>query len=98
MLLFLMASSTLVAQQQQITLEEIWSGKFSTEGLDVLRSLKNGKEYAVLNFNRHNRSTMVVVYDYKSGEKVRILLNTATMNGIDHMVSYQFNSDESQIL
>ena len=98
MLLFLIAAPSLLAQQKQITLEEIWSGTFSTEGLDVLRSLKNGKEYAVLNFNRNNRSTTVDVYDYKSGEKVRTLLNTATMNGIDRVMSYQFNNDESQML
>lgn len=98
LLLFLVTPPFLIAQQKQITLEEIWSGEFRTEGLDVLRSLKNGKEYAVLNFNRQNRSTTVDVYDYKSGKKVRTLLNTATLNGIDRVVSYQFNNDESQIL
>lgn len=98
LLLFLTASFSLLAQHKNITLEEIWTGEFRTEGLDVLRSLKNGKEYAVLNYDRATRASTVDVYDYKSGAKVRTLLNTAEMVGIDRVVSYQFNSDESKIL
>src|SRR5699024_182861 len=96
--LFISLTFSVTAQQKQITLEEIWRGEFSTEGLDVLRSLKNGKEYAVLNHNRTNGSSTVDVYDYKSGEKVKTLLNSAELDGINRVVSYQFNHDESQIL
>lgn len=96
--LFLSFSFSLIAQQKQITLEEIWTGEFSTEGLDVLRSLKNGKEYAVLNQNYANRNSTVDVYDYKSGNKIKTLLNSAELEGINRIVSYQFNRDESQIL
>lgn len=96
--LFLSFSVSLTAQQKQITLEEIWTGEFSTEGLDVLRSLKNGKEYAVLNQNYADRSSTVDVYDYKSGNKIKTLLNSAELEGVNRIVSYQFNRDESQIL
>lgn len=96
--LFLSISFSLIAQKKQITLEEIWTGQFSTEGLEVLRSLNNGKEYAVLNQNFANRNSTVDVYDYKSGDKIKTLLNSAELDGIDRIVSYQFNRDESQIL
>ena len=98
MLLFLTALSPLTAQQRNITLNEIWDGTFRTEGLDVLRSLNNGKEYAVLNYDRQKKTSTVDVYDYKSGEKVRTLLNTADLKGINYVISYEFNKDESKIL
>ena len=97
-MLFLTAFPTLTAQQKNITLEEIWSGAFRTQGLDVLRSLNNGKEYAVLNYDRQSKSSTVDVYDYKSGQKVRTLLNSKDLNGIDFVISYEFNKDESKIL
>lgn len=97
-MLFLTAFPTLTAQQKNITLEEIWSGAFRTQGLDVLRSLNNGKEYAVLNYDRQSKSSTVDVYDYKSGQKVRTLLNSKDLSGIDFVISYEFNKDESKIL
>lgn len=97
-MLFLTAFPTLTAQQKDITLEEIWSGAFRTQGLDVLRSLNNGKEYAVLNYDRQNKASTVDVFDYKSGEKVRTLLNSKDLKGIDFVISYEFNKDETKIL
>lgn len=97
-LLFLAALPLLTAQQKNITLEEIWGGAFRTEGLDVLRSLKNGKEYAVLNNHRQTKSSTVDVYDYKTGQKVRTLLNTADLKGLNQVISYELNEDESKML
>ena len=98
LLLFLSVFAPITAQKRNITLDEIWSGAFRTEGLDVLRSLKNGKEYAVLNYDRNSKASTVDVYDYKSGEKVRTVLNTNDLKGIDHVISYVFNKDETKIL
>lgn len=98
LLLLLCAFSPLTAQQKNITLDEIWNGAFRTEGLDVLRSLNNGKEYSVLNYDRQTKASTVDVYNYKSGQKVRTLLNSADLKGIDHIISYEFNQDESKIL
>ena len=97
-LLFLTAFSTILAQKKDITLEEIWSGAFRTEGLDDLHSLKNGKEYSVLNQDRAKNAFSIDVYDYKSGEKVRTLLNSADLKGISNIISYDFSKDESKIL
>ena len=100
-MLFLTAFLPLTAQQKNITLEDIWkpgSGVFSTERLDVLRSLNNGKEYSVLNYDRQNKASTVDVYDYKSGSKTRTLLNTKDLKGIDYIISYEFNKDETKIL
>ncbi|SRX54699.1 S9 family peptidase [Aequorivita sp. CIP111184] len=98
LLLFITAISTLTAQQKNITLEEIWGGAFRTQGLDVLHSMNNGKEYAVLNYDRQDKVSTVDVYDYKSGEKVKTLLNSKDLKGIDFVISYEFSKDESKIL
>jgi dipeptidyl-peptidase-4 len=41
---------------------------------------------------------MVDVYEYKSGKKVRTLLNTNDLDGIDFVISYEFSTDESKLL
>ncbi|GER58192.1 peptidase S9 [Patiriisocius marinus] len=97
-LLFLVVTSTATAQQKDITLEEIWGGAFRTERLDVLRSLQNGKEYAVLNYDRSLAASTVDVYDYKSGEKVRTLVSSKDLDGIDYIISYEFSDDESKLI
>ncbi len=98
LVLFLTAITSLSAQQKDITLEEIWSGTFRTNGLDVLRSLKNGKEYSVLNYDRNSKTSTVDVYNYKSGDKVRTLVNSNDLAGITRISSYEFNKDESKLL
>ncbi len=97
-MLFFTAFSPIIGQQKNLTLKEIWGGGFRTQGLDVLRSLNNGKEYAVLNYDRTNGNSTVDVYAYIDGKKVRTLLNSADLPGINYIISYEFNEDESKIL
>jgi dipeptidyl-peptidase-4 len=96
--LFLTAISTLSAQQKDITLEEIWGGSFRTQGLEVLRSLNNGKEYSVLNYDRNTKESTVDVYNYKSGEKVGTLIASNELDGISSIISYEFSEDESKLI
>ncbi|MBT8261807.1 MAG: S9 family peptidase [Bacteroidia bacterium] len=98
LLLFLAVGISVQAQQKQITLEEIWGGAFRTQRLDVLRSLENGKEYAVLDYNRAQGASTVDVYDYASGEKVRTLINSSELEDINYIISYEFNKDETKML
>jgi dipeptidyl-peptidase-4 len=96
--LFLTALTATHAQQKNITIDDIYGGTFRTQGMDVLRSLQNGKEYSVLNYDRDAKASMVDVYEYKSGKKVRTLLNTNDLDGIDFVISYEFSTDESKLL
>ncbi|MCW9037875.1 S9 family peptidase, partial [Altibacter sp.] len=97
-MLFIAAISTSIAQQKEISLEDIWGGTFRAERLDVLRSLNNGKEYSVLNYDRTAKASTIDVYDYKSGDKVRTLVNTSELPGIEYIISYEFSQDESKVL
>ncbi|MFC5047384.1 S9 family peptidase [Aquimarina hainanensis] len=86
------------AQQKVFTLEEIWRGAFRTEGLQSLYSMKNGKQYSVLEMDRSNRTTSIEIYDYATGKKAMTLLNSAAIKNLQAFQGYSFSSDEKQIL
>ena len=60
-----LTTSLIYCQNKQITLEEIWSGTFRTEGMQALHSMKNGKQYSILNFDRQTRNSTIDIYNYK---------------------------------
>ncbi|HLT50971.1 MAG TPA: hypothetical protein VKZ93_03375, partial [Arenibacter sp.] len=62
-LFILSAFSTLIAQNKRISLEEIYGGSFRTEGMDRLRSMKNGDQYTILNIDYTRRSASIEKYD-----------------------------------
>lgn len=71
---------------------------FRTEFMDVLHSMNNGKEYSVLNFNRSKGTSSIEVFDYKTGEKIKTLVDSNNLPDIPYFISYEFSQDESQIL
>ena len=85
-----------IAQKKQISLDEIWGGEFRTEYMDALRSMNNGTEYTVLNFNRNPRGTSLDKYDYKTQQKIETIV--ASGGSIPMFTSYEFSGDESQII
>jgi dipeptidyl-peptidase-4 len=86
------------AQKKEVSLEEIWNGDFGTEGLEVLRSMKNGKQYTVLNFDRGTKASMIDIYDYATLEKVETVVSSADLPDLPFFTSYEFSGDESKIL
>ncbi|MFN4761738.1 S9 family peptidase [Gillisia sp. Q332] len=96
--LFFITTTAVFAQQKEITLEEIWGGTFSQERLESLNSLKNGKEYIVLNQDRDAGTSSIDVYAYKSGEKTGTLVNSAALEEISKFQGYELSDDESKIL
>ena len=95
---FFLITALTSAQNKEITLEEIWNGTFRTERMDALHSMKNGKQYSVLNFDRASRSTTVDVYDYKTLSKVRTLVNSKDLSEIPYFTDYTFSDDESKLI
>ncbi len=86
------------AQQKDVTVEEIYQGKFRTEGLDALRSMKNGKEYTVLNRLRGRGINRIDKYDYQTLEQTATLFSSADFEELNSFSSYEFSDDESKIL
>ncbi len=92
--LLLLTSSVTIAQQN-ITVEDIYTGVFRTAGLQSLESLNNGKEYIVLNYNR-DRTQTIDKYSYATGEKTGTLVSSADIKL--PIRSYSLSDDESQML
>jgi dipeptidyl-peptidase-4 len=94
----LFITSILTAQTKEITLEDIWNGSFRTESMDVLHSMANGQEYSVLNFDRTKRITTIDIYDYKTLQKVKTLVNSGDIQELNYFSDYTFSNDETKVL
>ncbi|WP_179004852.1 S9 family peptidase [Winogradskyella forsetii] len=94
---FLM-TSMVFCQEKQITLQDIWSGQFRTEGMQALHSMDNGTQYSVLNFDRQTRISTIDIYDYKTLEKVKTLVSSADIAEIQGFFDYAFSADESKVI
>ncbi|WP_343487987.1 S9 family peptidase [Allomuricauda sp. d1] len=93
---FLFISTISIAQKKKISLDDIWNGTFRTERIDVLRSMNNGKQYTVLNFDQAAKSSSIDKYDYKTQKKVETIVSSSAE--IPYFTSYEFSGDESQII
>lgn len=93
-----LTTTLIYSQDKQITLEDIWSGAFRTEGMQALHSMKNGKQYSVLNYNRQNGTTTIDIYDYQTLEKVKTLVSSNDIPEIQGFFDYTFSEDESKVV
>jgi len=98
LVVFLTATSILSAQNKQVTLEEIWGGTFRQEYLQALRSLNNGEEYVVQDYDREAKTMNVDVYSYKSGEKTRTLISSSAIDGLDIFQTYSLSDNEQKAI
>jgi len=99
LLIFVLCNiSTFLAQNKQISLEEIYQGAFRVEGMDKLHPLKNGKQYTILNIDKTLRKSSIDKYDYETLDKVGSILSSSKLNAIPFFTSYEFSKDESKIL
>lgn len=96
LLISILFTTVSFAQKKTISLEEIWGGGFRTEGLDVLRSMKNGTQYTVLNFDRSSGARSIDKYDYKTQQKVSTIVSSS--DEIPPFSSYEFSDDESKLI
>ena len=87
------------AAQQKLTLQEIWSGSFRTQGMDDLQSMKNTNQYTVLNVNYSTGAGQIDLYDFATLTKVSTIVSSKDhkelVGGID---SYTFSADEKKLL
>jgi len=96
-LVFLIIFNTVSAvAQSEITLEDIFKkGKFRTEGVYGIRSLKDGGHYTTL------QRGDIVKYEYKSGDSIEaiVLGSELKFNGESIEIDeYEFNTSETKLL
>src|SRR5690606_6313975 len=97
-LLFIGLFNLATAQNQQLTLEEIWGGSFRTEGMDALHSMRNGQEYTILDYDAATKRVSVDKYDYETLEKIETIVSSSDLDGINYFSSYTFSEDESKLI
>ncbi len=86
------------AQQKIISLEELWSGAYVTEGMEAIYPLKNGKHYTVLNTDKAKGIVSIDKYDYNTLEKLETVVSSQDLTSKAAFSSYTFSKDESKIL
>ncbi|MDY2587296.1 S9 family peptidase [Winogradskyella aquimaris] len=93
-----LTATLIYGQDKQITLEEIWSGAFRTEGMQALHSMKNGKQYSVLNYDRQSGTSSIDIYEYKTLEKIKTLVSSSDIAEIQGFFDYTFSDDETKVI
>ncbi len=96
--LFLAATPLAFTQQKDLTLEEIWGGRFSTKGLEALRSMNDGLHYTLLEADNDRQAVRIGKYAYETLELRDILLESTPDNDIPRFSSYEFSEDEGKVL
>ena len=95
--LFLLISTSIYAQKQKITLEDIWTNySFQTEGLESFHSMKNGDYYTILNNSKEG--TWLDKYSYATLKKVETIVSGNDLAGIKYFDDYTFNKEETKII
>jgi len=95
--ILLFASFSMLAQKQ-LTLEEIWTGAFRTQGMTALEAMKNTNQYTVLDFDRASKSSQINLYDFATLNKVATLLDSKDFKQLEGIDSYTFSKDEKKLL
>jgi len=89
---------TISFAQKQLTLDEIWTGKFKTEGMDELQALKNTNQYTVLNYDRAKNNFSIDLYDFATLTKVATLINSSDFKELESIDGYTFDATEKKML
>ncbi len=96
-ILILVIGQSLIAQKQNISLEDIWTkNTFRTQRLEAFHSMNNGDFYTILNQNE--QGTSLDKYDYATLEKVDIIVSGNDLEGIKYFDDYTFNKQETKLI
>ena len=95
-IIFLIPFFTLTQETKKLTLEDIYfSNTFSQDWVWGLNSMKNGKEYTVIDYIKNDIS--IDKYSYKSGKKTNSILKSSEIDSLK-FDGYKFNSNEEKLL
>ena len=80
-IIFLIPFFTLTQEPKKLTLEDIYfSNTFNQDWVWGLNSMKNGKEYTVIDYIKNDIS--IDKYSYKSGKKINSILKSSEIEFI----------------
>jgi dipeptidyl-peptidase-4 len=73
---------------KKITVEQIYNGAPSAQGMDELQSLKKSNQYTVLNFDRASKSMQVDLYDFATLKSSHINMILKAQRGLPAIDGY----------
>ncbi len=83
-------------EKKAITLEDIYASRsFQQDWVWGLNSMNNGKEYTIINYKKDEIT--IDKYSYKSGKKIKTILNSSNVDSLK-LDDYKFNYSEEKIL
>ncbi len=95
-IIFFVPFFTLTQEPKKLTLEDIYfSNTFSQDWVWGLNSMKNGKEYTVIDYIKNDIS--IDKYSYKSGKKTNSILKSSEIDSLK-FDGYKFNANEEKLL
>lgn len=99
-ILFAALTTAAIAQENQITLDQIWKqGTYRTKGISGIRSMNDGQHYSAM--VRSAKGLFVLKYSYQTGMVIDTILRSADLNWRGNTLSfdnYNFNSDEMKLV
>jgi dipeptidyl-peptidase-4 len=96
--LIVLLCNPVIAQEKNISLDELWSGAFSPKRLESIRSMKDGNHYTVLEQNENTKSSTVVRYAYGDPNKKEIVINSSDVPFLENFTDYSFSKNETKLL
>ncbi len=90
-------SVSLFAQDNTLSLDEIWNGQFSPQGLRSIRS-SDGGFFTVLERDTNADIQVINKYDYASGQKVETIFSSDGYPELQGVFDYELSPDEQKIL
>ena len=95
-IIFIIPIFALTQTSKKLTLEDIYfSNSFSQDWVWGLNSMKNGKVYSIIDYQKNDIS--IDKYSYKSGKKINSILKSSEIDSLK-FDDYKFNSNEEKLL
>ncbi|WP_372474333.1 S9 family peptidase [Capnocytophaga sp. ARDL2] len=95
-LFVLLLGSAIGFSQNEITVEQIWGGKFQPKTMQDLQSLPKSNQYVVL--ERNGLHTEINVYDFLTQQKVYTAFSNEKFPQVTEISNIQFSEDENLVL
>lgn len=94
--ILLLITSHVFAQEQNLTLEEIWKEwKFMPNTIRGFNSMNDGEHYSTIERNKDSQT--INKHSFKNGKKIKTLFNSSNFK-IEQINKYSFNDDETKLL
>ena len=93
-----LTSNVDIYAQETLSLDSLWSGTYSAERMESIRSLKDGQSYTLLEENQQHNGNRLVQYYYTDPEKQILLVDSENYKQIRRFTGYRFSKNEQKIL